>query len=105
MPLPLFPRLVAWYTAREANDPNALLSQLLGLSNRWRSILVGVSGQAGAGGAGKNWDVVLLGGAMGSLFSFCQCLISPSLGSCGWSSRWIWIAEAKLTGSVGPVRT
>jgi hypothetical protein len=30
----------------------------------------------------KNWDVVLLGGAMGSLFSFCQCLISPSLGSC-----------------------
>jgi MFS family permease len=28
----------------------------------------------------KNWDVVLLGGAMGSLFSFCQCLISPKLG-------------------------
>lgn len=29
----------------------------------------------------KNWDVVLLGGAMGSLFSFCQCVISPKLGS------------------------
>lgn len=31
---------------------------------------------------GKNWDVVLLGGAMGSLFSLCQCVISPWLGSC-----------------------
>jgi hypothetical protein len=38
---------------------------------------------AGTGGieGGKNWDVVLLGGAMGSLFSFCQCFISPWLGA------------------------
>lgn len=35
----------------------------------------------GAGrSGGKNWDVVLLGGAMGSLFSLCQCIISPWLG-------------------------
>jgi hypothetical protein len=41
-----------------------------------------VGGQDSMRVGGKNWDVVLLGGAMGSLFSFCQCLISPSLGSC-----------------------
>jgi hypothetical protein len=80
MPLPLFPRLVAWYTERESNDPSAILSRLLALSSRWRALLVGGSDNMRVGG--KNWDVVLLGGAMGSLFSFCQCLISPSLGSC-----------------------
>jgi hypothetical protein len=85
MPLPLFPRLVAWYTARESDDANALLSRLLHLSSRWRGLLVG--GQDNLRVGGKNWDVVLLGGAMGSLFSFCQCLISPSLGSCKLMTR------------------
>jgi hypothetical protein len=97
MPLPLFPRLVAWYTERESNDPSAILSRLLALSSRWRALLVGGSDNMRVGG--KNWDVVLLGGAMGSLFSFCQCLISPSLGSCKFlSCDWAY-------GSVGPIWT
>lgn len=37
-------------------------------------------------GGNKRWDVVLLGGAIGSVFSLCQCVISPFLGSCEYIS-------------------
>jgi hypothetical protein len=37
--------------------------------------------EVGKEGGNKKWDVVLLGGAIGSIFSFCQCLISPFLGA------------------------
>ncbi|RSH94698.1 hypothetical protein EHS25_004503 [Saitozyma podzolica] len=54
----------------------------------FRQSLLSISGSSvelghgqGQGQQGKNWDVVLLGGAMGSLFSFCQCIVSPWLGS------------------------
>lgn len=86
IPLPLFPRLIAWYTEREAADSSRLLSRLLDLSRSWRSTLLSLSGGTESSAKGstssKNWDVVLLGGAMGSLFSFCQFLISPWIGSC-----------------------
>ena len=89
MPLPLFPRLIAWYLERETRQTSvaaaasgSLLSQLLSASHAWRSYLLSWSGASAtlARASGKNWDVVLLGGAMGSLFSFCQCIISPWLG-------------------------
>ncbi|ORX36509.1 major facilitator superfamily domain-containing protein [Kockovaella imperatae] len=101
IPLPLFPRLIAWYLHSEAHSPSTLLSRLLGLSHSWRSKLLSFSTpaldttQTGSetrwmwtggrvGDTSKNWDVVLLGGAMGSLFSLCQCVISPWLGSREW---------------------
>ncbi|KAK8861595.1 hypothetical protein IAR55_002418 [Kwoniella newhampshirensis] len=83
IPLPLFPRLTAWYLVRDSS-PSSLLSRLLALSRSWRATLLSFSSQADVASKllddKKNWDVVLLGGAMGSLFSFCQCLISPWLG-------------------------
>jgi hypothetical protein len=91
MPLPLFPRLIAWYLERETlQSPlqglqgTTLLARLLKASHAWRSYLLSWSGATTtlAKASAKNWDVVLLGGAMGSLFSFCQCIISPWLGGC-----------------------
>lgn len=86
MPLPLFPRLIAWYAQRESHAPTTLLARLLGVFQSFRQSLLSISGSSvelghGQGQQGKNWDVVLLGGAMGSLFSFCQCIVSPWLGS------------------------
>ncbi|ORY22496.1 major facilitator superfamily domain-containing protein [Naematelia encephala] len=102
LPLPLFPRLIAWYLHREAHSPTTLLARLLNLSHTWRASLQSISSPsyrtsvgdetkslwtAGReGGDAKNWDIVLLGGAMGSLFSLCQCVISPWLG--GLSDRY-----------------
>ncbi len=43
---------------------------------------LGVGDGSAVNGVGnKKWDVVLLGGAMGSIFSLCQCVISPFLGA------------------------
>lgn len=86
LPLPLFPRLIAWYLSKEGAQSSSLLSQLLGLTHTWRATLLSWSPIGGRSVTlaprldPKNWDVVLLGGAMGSLFSFCQCIISPKLG-------------------------
>ncbi|WVQ64936.1 uncharacterized protein L199_003106 [Kwoniella botswanensis] len=81
IPLPLFPRLTAWYLQLDSS-PDSLLSKLLWMSRKWRATLLSFSSTAQLSDVGKKeWDVVLLGGAMGSLFSFCQCLISPWLGS------------------------
>ncbi len=98
VPLPLFPRLIAWYLHKESHSPDTnLLSRLLQLTHTWRSNLLSLTGRGTFGKsrqdihrswlseqeeAGRNWDVVLLGGAMGSLFSLCQCIISPWLGRC-----------------------
>ncbi|WWC68605.1 uncharacterized protein I206_102535 [Kwoniella pini CBS 10737] len=80
IPLPLFPRLTAWYLKLDSSS-TSLLSQLLFLSRKWRSILLSYNGSESISDNGnKQWDIVLLGGLMGSLFSFCQCIISPWLG-------------------------
>jgi len=77
IPLPLFPRLIEWYTARESADPNGLLSRTLSAVGYLRSsVLANPAVQVR-----KRWDVVLLGGLMGSLFSALQFLVSPKIGS------------------------
>jgi hypothetical protein len=89
LPLPLFPRLIDFYTLRESQDPHTLLSRSLSSFRALRSHLLAFGGRyaptlaerPGLGGGNKKWDVVLLGGAMGSVFSLCQCVISPFLGS------------------------
>ncbi|WWC87903.1 uncharacterized protein L201_002803 [Kwoniella dendrophila CBS 6074] len=83
IPLPLFPRLTAWYLQLDSS-PDSLLSKLLWISRKWRSTLISFSSPSSTinlDEGKKEWDIVLLGGAMGSLFSFCQCVISPWLGS------------------------
>lgn len=84
MPLPLFPRLIEWYTVREAGNSSGLLSRTLAAISYFRTRLVGEPPED----IKRRWDVVLLGvgpssicgistetdldvvkGAMGSLFS------------------------------------
>ncbi|KAG8744357.1 hypothetical protein FRC11_013488, partial [Ceratobasidium sp. 423] len=59
IPLPLFPRLIDWYTRKESDG--ALLAVILRKINRFRQKVAPHAVQ-------RKWDVVLLGGLMGSLF-------------------------------------
>lgn len=83
LPLPLFPRLIDYYTSQESSNPNSFLSRVLSLFRSFRSLASNnqSSTLSSAAAGNKRWDVVLLGGALGSVFSLCQCIISPSLGS------------------------
>lgn len=91
LPLPLFPRLIDFYTVQESNDPTTLLARSLAFFRYTRASLTslapgtyipsGVEGGGITANYNKKWDVVLLGGAMGSVFSLCQCVISPFLGT------------------------
>ncbi|KAI0322481.1 major facilitator superfamily domain-containing protein [Amylostereum chailletii] len=75
VPLPLFPRIIEWYTKRETSDPNGLLSRTLGFVSTIRGQLYTSSQNP------QRWDVVLLGGLMGSVFSTLQFVVSPYIGS------------------------
>ena len=72
--LPLFPRLLEFYRNHEtaSASSNTVLAQLLrGLNAYKRSFSRPIS---------DRYDIVLLGGAMGSLFSLCQAAASPVIG-------------------------
>lgn len=75
IPLPLFPRIIEWYTLRESSDPRGFLSQTLGGIRAVRSLLYKPGAQS------QRWDVVLLGGLMGSIFSGLQFFVSPKIGA------------------------
>ncbi|KAJ7180217.1 major facilitator superfamily domain-containing protein [Mycena crocata] len=75
IPLPLFPRLIEWYTVRESVDPTGFLSRTLQFVSFIRGFLYKPSTHS------KKWDIVLLGGLMGSVFSTLQFLVSPKIGS------------------------
>ncbi|KAG7096835.1 hypothetical protein E1B28_004244 [Marasmius oreades] len=76
IPLPLFPRLIEWYTQREiTSDPNGFLPRTLAFVSSVRSLLYQSSLHS------TKWDIVLLGGIMGSVFSLLQFLVSPKIGS------------------------
>ncbi|QRV73142.1 major facilitator superfamily transporter [Ceratobasidium sp. AG-Ba] len=72
IPLPLFPRLIDWYTLRES-DGSLLATTLKKISQ--------LRGRVAPHAVQRKWDVVLLGGLMGSLFSSLQFFISPHIGS------------------------
>ncbi|KAL7416610.1 major facilitator superfamily domain-containing protein [Mrakia frigida] len=81
IPLPLFPRIVEWYHIREAtgsSDSN-LLSWSLSSLHSLRSAVASHT-LASPHLHVKKWDVVLLGGFLGSIFSFCQFMVSPWIG-------------------------
>ncbi|KAA6409928.1 MAG: MFS general substrate transporter [Lasallia pustulata] len=73
--LPLYPKLLEFYRNLEAPNQSAdsLLNRiLLGLNTYKRSFSRPIS---------DRYDVVLLGGALGSLFSFLQAIASPVIGT------------------------
>ncbi|KAI9230175.1 MAG: major facilitator superfamily domain-containing protein [Piptocephalis tieghemiana] len=73
--LPLLPRLLDHYRVQEGSGSHSLLGWTLQRANDFRLAL-------GAGDTyrGRAVDVVLLGGALGSLFSLLQYLVSPTIG-------------------------
>ncbi|KAI0004885.1 MFS, DHA1 sub-family [Russula compacta] len=75
IPLPLFPRIIEWYTQRESSDPHGFLSRTLWAVSTIRGQLYNASHNS------QRWDIVLLGGLMGSIFSTLQFLVSPYIGS------------------------
>ncbi|KAI0081707.1 MFS general substrate transporter [Panus rudis PR-1116 ss-1] len=75
IPLPLFPRIIEWYTLREGSNPNGFLSLTLRTVSAVRETFYKPAGNP------QKWDIVLLGGLMGSVFSALQWFISPHIGS------------------------
>ncbi|KAH7914225.1 major facilitator superfamily domain-containing protein [Hygrophoropsis aurantiaca] len=75
IPLPLFPRIIEWYTVRESSDPSGFLSKTLFLVSSVRGIFYQSAQNS------QRWDVVLLGGLMGSAFSTLQFLVAPQIGA------------------------
>jgi MFS family permease len=75
--LPLFPKLLEFYRDHEASrsagaDSKTVLSQVLYGLNAYKNSF--------AKPINDRYDIVLLGGALGSLFSFLQALASPIIG-------------------------
>ncbi|KAG5935776.1 hypothetical protein E4U60_002970 [Claviceps pazoutovae] len=75
--LPLFPQLLEFYRDREApsligGGPQTLLQRLLGGLNQYKASF--------SRPIDSRYDIVLLGGAMGSLFSILQAIASPLIG-------------------------
>ncbi|KAA1072174.1 hypothetical protein PGT21_029305 [Puccinia graminis f. sp. tritici] len=84
MPLPLFPRLIASFVeAEKSHGDTTLLSSTLNTIRACRTALASwrstPSSQMTVTSNSK-WDVTILGGILGSIFSFCQFLISPVIG-------------------------
>ncbi|KAI0101260.1 MFS general substrate transporter [Daldinia grandis] len=72
--LPLFPKLLEFYRNSEVGDNSqtTLLAQILDGLNAYKS--------AFAKPIDSRYDIVLLGGALGSLFSLLQAVASPVIG-------------------------
>ena len=73
--LPLFPKLLEFYRGLDSSSssPNSLLNRILtGLNTYKQSFSRPIS---------DRYDIVLLGGALGSLFSFLQAIASPFIGT------------------------
>ncbi|KAG8218604.1 major facilitator superfamily domain-containing protein [Butyriboletus roseoflavus] len=75
IPLPLFPRIIEWYTVKEGSDPAGLLSRTLHTTSSIRGLFYKPNNNP------QRWDVVLLGGLMGSAFSTLQFLVAPLIGA------------------------
>ncbi|OAX85028.1 hypothetical protein ACJ72_00588 [Emergomyces africanus] len=69
--LPLFPSLLTFYLNRDPS-PTSILHRILHYLNAYKN--------AFARPIDSRYDVVLLGGALGSLFSFLQAIAAPFIG-------------------------
>ncbi|KAK2834875.1 hypothetical protein FQN49_006829 [Arthroderma sp. PD_2] len=70
--LPLFPSLIRFYLEKDPS-PTSLLNRILHYLNAYKNSF--------SKPIDSKYDVVLLGGALGSLFSFLQAIAAPIIGS------------------------
>ncbi|KAF4547987.1 MFS-type transporter-like protein 29 [Elsinoe fawcettii] len=74
--LPLFPKLLEFYrgidAAQSDQSSKSVLTQVIDLLNTYKNSF--------ARPINDRYDIVLLGGALGSLFSMCQAVASPIIG-------------------------
>ena len=71
--LPLFPKLLEFYRNVETQSSHTVLFQILSGLNAYKNSF--------AKPINDRYDIVLLGGALGSLFSLCQAVASPVIGT------------------------
>lgn len=71
--LPLFPKLLEFYRNEETKSSGTALSQVLYGLNAYKSSFKKP--------INDRYDIVLLGGALGSMFSLCQAIASPIIGT------------------------
>ncbi|KAJ9663924.1 hypothetical protein H2201_005406 [Coniosporium apollinis] len=71
--LPLFPQLLEFYRNLDSGTSNTLLNKILLGLNAYKN--------AFARPISSRYDIVLLGGALGSLFSLLQAIASPIIGT------------------------
>lgn len=71
--LPLFPQLLEFYRNVETQSSQTLLSQIFSGLNAYKNSF--------SKPINDRYDIVLLGGALGSLFSLCQAVASPVIGT------------------------
>jgi len=73
--LPLFPRLLEFYRSLESTDETTptLLTRILTVTNSYKNSF--------SRPIDSRYDIVLLGGALGSLFSGLQAIASPIIGT------------------------
>ncbi|KAF9887659.1 hypothetical protein FE257_009752 [Aspergillus nanangensis] len=69
--LPLFPSLLTFYRNQDPS-PSSLLNRVFHYLNAYKNVF--------AKPIDSRYDIVLLGGALGSLFSFLQALAAPFIG-------------------------
>ncbi|KAL8912668.1 MAG: hypothetical protein Q9171_002393 [Xanthocarpia ochracea] len=93
--LPLFPRLLEFYRNLETADgpPNSVLNRILLVLNAYK--------QSFSRTINDRYDIVLLGGALGSLFSLLQAIASPFIGSLsdkyGRRTALLWSMAGNIT--------
>jgi MFS family permease len=71
--LPLFPKLLEFYRNVETQSSGTLLSQIFSGLNAYKNSF--------SKPINDRYDIVLLGGALGSIFSLCQAIASPVIGT------------------------
>ncbi|KAF9096545.1 hypothetical protein BGX23_010956 [Mortierella sp. AD031] len=78
--LPLFPRLLQFYRDSEHGDQTSLLAWSLSRLTEFQSAIGLNDHENGSIKRPPKMDIVLLGGALGSLFSILQFIASPAIG-------------------------